>query len=291
VLSPQTASHLTHPVQEPFDAAVVIPTLVRPSLLRAATSVFRQTDVRRLQLLIGIDVVRGDTGVIDAVLAARPPQHAVTVLNLGYSTSGRHGGIHAAADSGALRTILTYCANSRYVVYLDDDNWIEETHVARLLRAIEGKDWAYTLRWFVDTNTLKPLAVDLWESVGPDRGLYGESYGGFVDPNCLMIDKLKCDDAVRLWAIPLAEEMRRLTADRNVFGALRRHAAVGFTNAVTTYYVLNPTDANTINRLNWIRELERQREAEALAATDAPLAAPGGDASARPSDSELKRGE
>src|SRR5262249_8551756 len=157
------------------------------------------------------------------VLAARPEPHAVTILHLGYSSSQRHGGVHEASDSGALRTILTYCANSRFITYLDDDNWIDETHIARLLRAIEGKDWAYTLRWFVDPDTLQPLSIDVWESVGPDRGIFAERYGGFVDPNCLMIDKLKCDEAVRFWAIPQPGEMRRLTADRNVFDALRRH--------------------------------------------------------------------
>jgi len=252
MLASQTSFHVSHPIQEPFDAAVVIPTLCRPSLLAAVASVFRQRGVKRLQVLIGIDVVRGDTSVISEVLAARSAPHAVTVLNLGYSTSTRHGGVHHAGDSGALRTILTYCANSRFVAYLDDDNWLDESHIARLLAAIEGQDWAYTLRWFVDPRTLKPLAVDRWESVGPDKGVFAEPYGGFVDPNCLMIDKLKCDEAIRLWATPLPGERRRLTADRNGFAALRRRTAVGFTNAVTVNYVLNPTDANTVHRLRWI---------------------------------------
>ncbi|MGH7123771.1 MAG: hypothetical protein ACREFI_05320, partial [Stellaceae bacterium] len=262
MLSSQTSYHFSHPIQEPFDAAVVIPTLCRPSLLRAATSVFRQAGVRRLQLLIGIDVVRGDTSIIDAVLAARPAPHAVTVLNLGYSTSKRHGGVHEAGDSGALRTILTYCANSRYVTYLDDDNWIDESHIARLLKANEDKDWAYTLRWFVDPDTLRPLGIDRWESVGPGRGVFGEVYGGFVDPNCLMIDKVRCDSAVRFWATPLPGEMRRLTADRSVFDILRRSAHVGFTNAATAFYVLNPSDANNVARMKWIRA-ERQQEGTA----------------------------
>jgi hypothetical protein len=168
MLPTMTAFHVSQPLQKPFDAAVVIPTLCRPSLLRAATSVFQQAGVARLQVLIGIDVVRGEASVIDAVLAARPPQHAVTVVNLGYSTSIRHGGVHLAADSGALRTILTYCANSRFVTYLDDDNWMHETHIQRLLAAVKDRDWAYTLRFLVDPDTQETLAVDRWESVGPN---------------------------------------------------------------------------------------------------------------------------
>jgi len=60
----------------------------------------------------------------------------VTLLNLGYSTSVLNSGIHLASSGGALRSILTYCANSRYVAYLDDDNWWDETHQPSLLAAI-----------------------------------------------------------------------------------------------------------------------------------------------------------
>jgi hypothetical protein len=217
-----------------------------------------------LQVLIGIDVVRGEVGVIEQVLGACPAAHAVTVLNLGYSTSTRHGGVHAAGDGGSLRTILTYCANSQYVAYLDDDNWFHETHIERLLAAISGKDWAYTLRWFVDPDTLQPLAVDRWESVGPGHGVFATQFGGFVDPNCLMIDKLKCDAVIRCWGMSMSADQRRRTADRVVFDALRRQPSVGFTGAVTSYYVIAPIDDNSAYRLKWIRELRTRVGEDAL---------------------------
>ena len=138
-------------------------TVCRPSLVRAVRSVFRQAGVSRLQVLIGIDGAAADAAAMPALLAERPAQHAVTVLDLGYSTSVRHGGVYATIDGGALRTILTYAANSRFVAYLDDDNWVGETHIARLLGAIQGRDWAFTLRWFVDPVTDEPLSVDRWE--------------------------------------------------------------------------------------------------------------------------------
>lgn len=107
-----------------------------------------------------VDAVRGDPIVIDELLAERPPGHAVTVLDLGCSTSVRNGGIYLSQDGGALRTMLTYAANSRYVAYLDDDNWIQESHLVRPRAAIEGQDWVYTLRWYVDPDTLEPMALD-----------------------------------------------------------------------------------------------------------------------------------
>ena len=46
-------------LQTSFDVAVVMPTLLRPSLKRAVESVFAQ-DVRgRVQILIGVDVAEG----------------------------------------------------------------------------------------------------------------------------------------------------------------------------------------------------------------------------------------
>ena len=272
MLPTMTTFHVSQPVQKPFEAAVVIPTLCRPSLLRAATSVFQQIGVARLQVLIGIDVVRGETSVIDAVLAARPPQHAVTVLNLGYSTSLRHGGVHRSADSGALRTILTYCANSRFVTYLDDDNWMEETHIQRLLAAIRDRDWAYTLRFLVDPETQETIAVDRWESVGPGKGIYKDQTGGFVDPNCIMIDKLRCDSMIRFWAIPLPDDGKNLTADRSVFDRLRRFPAIGFTEAATVYYLMGTSDPAREQRLRVLRELRRRHSAAPLMSL-APLSA------------------
>jgi hypothetical protein len=264
---PATYFHYSNPVQKPFDAAVVIPTTCRSSLARAVHSVFHQIGVQRIHTLIGIDAVRGDDSVIDEILDTRPAQHAVTVLNLGYSTSIRHGGFYSTVDGGALRTILTYAANSRYVCYLDDDNWIGETHVAKLLSAIQGRDWAFTLRWYVDPETNEPLAVDRWESVGPGQGVFQPKFGGFVDPNCLMIDKVRCAHVPPLWSVPL--KPRTPTADRTVFDALRQSSAFASTGEATAYYVTNSHDENHAIRMRWVKALEQEQGRAALRETTA----------------------
>ena len=260
----QSSFHYSQRLQQPFDAAVVIPTTCRPSLARAVRSVFSQTGLARIHVLIGVDVARGDPAVIDEILAERPPHHAVTVLDLGYSTSVRHGGLYLSQDGGALRAMLTFAANSRYVAYLDDDNWIHESHLARLRAAIEGRDWAYTLRWYVDPETMEPLAIDRWESVGPDKGVFAAKFGGFVDPNCLMLDKLKCVEAIACWTIPMSADVRGRTADRTVFDRLRRSRAIGCTDTPTSYYLLNPGDPNSVERLEWLRRLREHAGDAAL---------------------------
>lgn len=66
--------------QEPAAVAVVVPTILRPSLLRAARSVFRQNFAERIHLLIGIDVPLGDRAVLDTIRAECPPHVMLTVL-------------------------------------------------------------------------------------------------------------------------------------------------------------------------------------------------------------------
>ena len=84
-------------LQPPFDVAVVMPTILRPTLADALRSVFAQRFPGRIQVLLGIDQA-GDTGddpdlsALAAAATEAPPHCVVQVLYPGYSTSVRHGG-------------------------------------------------------------------------------------------------------------------------------------------------------------------------------------------------------
>jgi hypothetical protein len=174
-------------------------TPARPSLLEAARSVFRQDVAGRVQLVIGVDKLLGDRSVLAAVAAECPPHMAVTVVDPGYSTARNNGGLYASYGGGGLRTILSYLANSRHVAYLDDDNTYAPEHLSALLRAVDGRAWAYSYRWFVDKVSGDTLCRDTWESIGPGRGVYAPTYGGFVDTNCYLVDKIACHAALPEW--------------------------------------------------------------------------------------------
>ena len=258
ILAATTTSSLRS-AQEPFAAAVVMPTIIRPSLERAVKSVFAQRVGGHCQLLIGIDKAIGNRDLLDDLLVNKPENWCVTVLDLGYSTSRRHGGLHAPSDGGALRTILSYSANSRYLAYLDDDNWWAPDHLALLLEAVEGHDYAYGYRWFVDPNTHAPLAVDIWESVGPKAGVFKNRFGGFIDPNTLMIDKARCEPVLQQWMVPLAGDAKRMSADRHVFHALSTQYSGKCTEQASCYYVLDQNDALHDRRMELIREAGTRR--------------------------------
>ncbi|MFC3067658.1 glycosyltransferase family 2 protein [Phenylobacterium soli] len=227
------------PPQTPADIGVIMPTLLRPSIVRAVRCVFGQLGAGRIQLVIGADVNFQNTGELYAALAERPAHISAVVLTLPYSTSIRHGGVHRAVDGGALRSILSYVANSRAVAYLDDDNLWERDHLASLAQAMNGKAWAYSQRMLVDEETGRDVSVDRWDSVGLDKGRFAAE-GGFVDTNCLLVDKLAAADAFGLWSEPgLNRASQR--ADRRFFRALR-DLPHGVVDRPTVRYGIRPTN-------------------------------------------------
>ena len=240
-------TYADHELQVPMDAAVVIPTVLRPHLKQALESVFAQRFGGRIHVLIGIDKPAGDIGLLDEVCARRPSHCSVQVFYAGFSTSKRHGGMTAPGDGGALRAMLTLLGNSPYVAYLDDDNWWDPNHLTQLRAAIDQAHWSFALRWFVHPLSRRPVCVDVWESVGPGQGIFQPRFGGFVDPSCLMINKLACPFAPIYWNFPLAGDP--MSADRNVFSHLSRNHAWRGTERATVFYTLQPTDGLHASRL------------------------------------------
>ena len=239
-------------LQTPFAAAIVMPTILRPSLERAVRSVFDQDLDGRIQLLIGVDAALGDAALLDRLELECPDHVAMTVFAPGYSTSVRHGGLYPNRFSGALRTILTYLANARHVAYLDDDNWWAADHLSSLKSAMGEDAWAWSQRWFVEAEMDEPICIDEWESVGPGAGIFLDKFGGFVDPSSLMIDKLACHEILPYWAMSPFED--GTGEDRLIFAGLTRIAPGQASGAATSYYRIEPADAMHLSRLQQMRE-------------------------------------
>lgn len=222
--------------------AVVIVTTCRLSLARAVRSVYRQRLEGKLQILIGVDC--DPHARLDSLLAELapdcPPHVTLSLIDLGYSTSRRHGGVHASFYGGSLRSALTLLADSRVVVYLDDDDWFKDDHCARVLAAIEGKKWAFSYSIYADGNTSRELCVDEMESVGVGRGVYAERFGGFVRPSGLAIDKLQLLHIVHLWSC--AAFAGGDGEDRLIFEQLRKEPH-GCTGVASVCMALDPKDA------------------------------------------------
>jgi len=215
--------------------AVVMPTVLRSTILRAVQSVFDQDFEGRVQLLIGIDKMFGPVEPLIALLRRAPENVSCLVLGLPFSTSSRHGGPHNPGDGGSLRAILTLMANARYVTYLDDDNRWRKNHLSKVVETVDGKVWGYSYRMLFDQETDTEIAIDQWDSVGPGKGRFADA-GGFVDPNCLIIDKVKAVHTLGHWA-STPDGRLGMSADRNFYAAISGYPH-GSTNSVTVdYYV------------------------------------------------------
>ena len=172
---------------------------------------------------------------------------ALTVVDPGYSTALANGGLYPVWSGGALRSALTYLANSTLIAYLDDDNWWAPDHLSSLRAAIAGFDWAYSLRWYVDPRTNEPMGIDARESVGPGRGIYAEAKGGFVDTNCLMLHKGRCHWAVSAWCIP--SNPKGAGPERQMLRHLCERHTAAWTGRATAFYTVRPDDVGRVRGL------------------------------------------
>lgn len=220
-------------LQQPFDAAVAILTIFRPTLLQAIRGIFAQDHPGRIQILIGVDCGTDEARMLDTLRAESPERFAITVIDPGYSTAQRNGGLYPTRCGGALRTAISYLANSRYVAFLDDDNWWAPSHISSLLRAIQGRAWAFSRRVLFDARLEEVICRDEWESLGPGVGVYSNSFGGWVDTSCLMVDKFACHEVLPAWAI--ARHAEGVGDDRVVFERLKS-MPFGATGEYTVFY-------------------------------------------------------
>jgi hypothetical protein len=239
-------------IDGPFDVSVLVRTVLRPTLIEAVRSIFAQEFDGKIQILIGIDGVAGDRAPIAQLLAECPSHIRLDVFDLPYSTAVQRGGVYSNRTGGALPVLLAYAAMSRYVVYLDDDNWAAPDHLAALRRAVDGFDWAFTLRWLADGPSGRVLGLDEWESVGPGKGGFARKAGGFVDPNCMIIDKLVCHFVLPWFAVGLGADGRG--ADRHLFANLTHKHAVGWTGRPTLYYRVRPGDPMNFWRAKYLAD-------------------------------------
>lgn len=225
----------TGDAQRPVDVAVMMPTIVRPSIARALRSIYDQRFAGRIQIVIGIDVQHGDVAPLLAAIAERPAHVSILVVHLPWSTSQRHGGVHVTHDGGALKSILAFSANATKLAQLDDDNeWLPD-HLALLDCAIEGKVWAYAPRFLVDEETGCVLGPDIWDSVGPGAGRFMAT-GGFVDPNCLMINKVALTRILGLYSDTL-DRKPGFTSDRLLFGEIHKYPHGRVEQITVKYYI------------------------------------------------------
>jgi hypothetical protein len=234
------------------DISVVLITVCRESLYRAIRSVFNQDFEGTIHLLVGADVeIFGNfTEIMNELMRECPPRITLTGISLGYSTSARHGGVHSSWYGGSLRTALSFLSSSELVTYLDDDDWYEPQHLSLLHKAIQNHAWAFTLSNYADPNSDHILGIDTIESVGPNKGIYTDKFGGFVRPSAMLLNKIKLSHILHLWSI--APYPSGDGEDRLIFKELLKCLDYGETGIPTVNCSIDPADVNHKYRMQSI---------------------------------------
>lgn len=137
------------------------------------------------------------------------------------------------AKGSALRSIGLMAAQSDLVTFADDDVMWEPNHLQTMLKAIEGKQWAFCKRriWTPipkdgsGDDGFEFLGVDNFESVGEEA----KTQYKMVDNNCMMFNRRFGTSAAVLY-----RETKDYNDDRLMYAFLKKHAgAPGKTNEAT----------------------------------------------------------
>ena len=202
-----------------------------PLLKRCVESVRDQTytNIQHLVVSDGPATWGHARAVLDAV-----GNHHVSLIPLPYSIGKDRWNGHRIYGA------CTYIADGDYLVFLDDDNFIEPEHVQQCLKiCTEGNVWSYALRNIVDSEH-RFLCRDDCESLGKwPSVLHPEDF--FVDVNCYFLPKLLAVQISPLW-YRKAREPGQPEVDRAIAHALRQIAP----NHDCTYaYSVNYLAGNT----------------------------------------------
>lgn len=109
----------------------------------------------------------------------------------------------------------SFLVNADVICYLDEDNWIDETHVENLVKYIEqGNDWAYSLRKICDKNG-NHLADDNCESLGK-WPIFFDDNAHHIDTSCFAVRREVAVQIGHAW-------YGQWGADRQFFHALKNY--------------------------------------------------------------------
>ena len=139
-------------------ATVIIPTTGTPEVRNAIESVLNQTYPTISYIVCDGNAYRGKVKpIVDDYLGN--PNIKICFLPDNVGANGFYGHRVYAA--------FTHLVNTKYVMYLDQDNWLEKDHVQECAHAIENNnvDWCHSLRNIYDKNA-KFICKDNCESLG-----------------------------------------------------------------------------------------------------------------------------
>jgi glycosyltransferase involved in cell wall biosynthesis len=210
-------------------ATVIISAIGGPELAQAVQSVKSQT-YQNTQCFVVIDGPEYDQAVRQTLSGVE----GLTVLTLPWNTgAGGYNGQY-------IRAAASMMVKTDYVLYLDQDNWYEPTHVENCMALVKrGVQWCHSLRQIVSKNgTL--LGTDDCESLGRWPIYLGEPHH-MVDTSCYCVGREAAQKTASAW-------LKLWGEDRQFYAALSQNYR---SFACTGRYTVNYRLGGNENSVNW----------------------------------------
>ena len=173
-----------------MSATVIIPTTGSGDLEQSLNSVLNQTyDTKAYVVVDGIDNYEKVDMILYHMKLPDMSKFNICVLPENVGANGFYGHrIYAA---------FTHLINTDYVLYLDQDCWMEPNHVESLVNTIESNnlEWAYSLRNICESDG-SFTCQDNCESLGPRWPIMGYPH---VDTNCYCLKTSIATKISNIW--------------------------------------------------------------------------------------------
>lgn len=169
-------------------ATVIIPTTGSPEVKQAIESVLNQTYPTECYIVVdGSENSMKVFDILDDFVGNEKIKVCHLPVNVG--ANGFYGHRVYAA--------FTHLVNTKYVLYLDQDCWMDVNHVKSCIDTIENNilDWSYSLRAITDKDGIN-LTFDNCESLGKWPVFSGDY--NHIDTNCYC---LKTEVAVKIASV------------------------------------------------------------------------------------------
>jgi len=213
---------------------IITATTGNPLLIDNLKSVGNQDYDGYIQHLVFVDGEHNRQKVDQIISENKLENPNLDVIYLPYSTGKDRFNGHRIYGAG------TYLSEGDFLMFLDDDNYIDSTHVSDCMKVIEnGKQWAYSFRKIVDKER-NVLCQDDCESLGKWHSvIHPQDF--FVDVNCYFLPKNLALSMSPVWYRKFREP-GQMEIDRAMFHVLNQLS----NNFDATYnYTVNYTVGNT----------------------------------------------
>jgi len=215
--------------------AVITPTIGSKYLKKCIESINSQTN-KNFTYYIVIDGSKYKEDVYNILKDIELPEN-LKIIPLDENTGANGWNGHR------IYIAMSFLINTEYIMFLDEDNFLEATHVESILEIVKEKriDWTFALRNIVDKDD-KFICQDKCESLGYLHHVWNNPNDHLVDVNCYCIKT----EIFRKHCLEFYKKARPVNddeVDRALFKKLVQYKCVSTRRYTVNYRVGNRLDS------------------------------------------------